>query len=104
MKTLFFSPSLADLHARLRIVIGAAVLPVGIFAQAAATSEKTAAATEDKVIELTPFEVRSDLDTGYLGMDTASGSRLNTKLRDTPASISVFTAEFLNDMAATTIA
>ena len=43
------------------------------------------ATTEEKVVELTPFEVRADLDTGYQGIDTASGSRLNTKLRDTPA-------------------
>src|SRR4051812_43327192 len=59
---------------------------------------------EDKIVELTPFEVRSNLDTGYQGMDTSSGSRLNTKLSDTPAAISIFTAEFLSDIAATSIA
>lgn len=55
-------------------------------------------------MKLSPFEVRADLDTGYQGMDTASGSRLNTKLNDTPAAISVFTAEFLSDIGATSIA
>src|SRR5436190_8664176 len=78
--------------------LAAAVGPVPS-APAAPTPEPV-----DKVIELTPFEVRSDLDTGYQGMDTAAGSRLNTKLSDTPAAISVFTAEFLNDIAATNIA
>ena len=58
----------------------------------------------DEVVQLTPFEVRSTLDTGYMGFETASGSRLNTKLSDTPASISVFTSEFLDDIGATTIA
>jgi outer membrane receptor protein involved in Fe transport len=69
-----------------------------------ASTASPAAPSKDEVIELTPFEVRGDTDTGYLSFDTASGSRLNTKLRDTPAAISVFTAEFLSDIAATNVA
>ncbi len=59
---------------------------------------------EDATIELTPFEVRAEKDEGYLAQNTASGSRLSTSLKDTPAPISVFTTEFLQDIAATDIA
>lgn len=55
------------------------------------------------VIELPPFEVRTEKDTGYSAQNTTSGSRLNTKLADTPAAISVFTKEFLEDIGATNI-
>ncbi len=58
---------------------------------------------EEAPVELTPFEVRVDKDTGYMGFDAASGSRLNSQLKDTPASISVFTAEFLQDIGATSV-
>ncbi len=61
------------------------------------------AAPEDKAIELTPFEVRAEKDTGYIGLNAASGSRLNSPVRDTPASISIFTAEFLQDIGATSV-
>jgi iron complex outermembrane recepter protein len=82
----------------------ATAAPAGLCGQTVPATGGAATPTEDKVVELTPFEVRTDRDTGYLGMDTASGSRLNTKLSDTPASISIFTAEFLSDIAATNIA
>lgn len=59
--------------------------------------------TEAVAIVLPPFEVQSDRDEGYLAQNTASGSRLNTRLKDTPAAISVFTSEFLADIGATDI-
>jgi iron complex outermembrane recepter protein len=54
-------------------------------------------------IELSPFEVREDLDTGYAAQNTVAGSRLNTSLLDTPAAISVFTAQFIEDIGATNV-
>jgi outer membrane receptor protein involved in Fe transport len=67
---------------------------------------ETAAAptTAEPTVELPPFEVRTDKDEGYLAQNTASGSRLNTGLKDTAAPISVFTSEFLADLGATDIA
>ena len=53
----------------------------------------------DEVIELNPFTVNTSRDVGYQAESTLAGSRLNTKLRDTPASVSVFTKEFLDDLA-----
>lgn len=63
----------------------------------------TAAANTDKVLELSPFEVRPEDDSGYQATNTTSGSRLATSLKDTAASISPFTPEFLSDIAATNV-
>lgn len=52
------------------------------------------------LFELTPFEVNAQDDLGYVATNTLAGSRLNTALKDTPASISVMTKEFLSDIGA----
>ncbi len=54
-------------------------------------------------VELSPFEVRAENDVGYQAANTTSGSRLNSRLRDTPAAVSAFTPEFLADIAATNL-
>lgn len=69
-----------------------------------ATVSPEAALQAQPTIELPPFEVRSEKDEGYLAQNTASGSRLNTSLKDTASPISVFTQEFLSDIGATDIA
>lgn len=55
-------------------------------------------------VELSPFTVSTTKDTGYLASGTLAGSRLNTSLLDTPASISVMTKDFLGDIGATSVA
>lgn len=70
---------------------------------ATATPAATALASDGKIVELSPFEVRADDDAGYQAMNTTSGSRLATSLKDTAASISPFTPEFLSDIAATNV-
>jgi len=72
----------------------------GISAQEAENGEDG----EDEVFELSPFVVDTDGDVGYLAGNTLSGSRMNTNLKDTAASISVFTPEFLADLGATSTA
>jgi iron complex outermembrane receptor protein len=52
----------------------------------------------DEIVELSPFTVDATADKGYQAENTLAGSRLNTSLRDTPASVSVFTKEFLEDL------
>ncbi len=82
-----------------------ALNPPALFAQtvtpAPATSPKAEPAKE--VVELSPFEVKSADDVGYQAGNTTSGSRLNSRLKDTAASISPFTPEFLADIAATNL-
>lgn len=70
---------------------------------AAAPSAKPPPGDTGDLIELSPFEVRAENDVGYQAANTTSGSRLNSRLKDTPASISPFTAEFLADIAANTL-
>ena len=50
------------------------------------------------IVELSPFTVDASADKGYRAENTLAGSRLNTSLRDTPASLTVFTKEFLDDI------
>ncbi len=53
---------------------------------------------EGAVVELSPFTVNATADKGYRAENTLAGSRLNTNLRDTPSSVSVFTEKFLQDL------
>ncbi len=55
---------------------------------------------KDEVIELSPFVVNSEEDNGYQAARTLAGSRMNTDLKDTPASISILTAELIKDVGA----
>ena len=68
------------------------------FGQATPSPTPTASTARDEVIELSPFTVNATADKGYRAENTLAGSRLNTNLRDTPSSVSVFTEKFLEDL------
>lgn len=55
------------------------------------------------VYELNPFNVDESADVGYSATNTLSGTRFNSSLRDTSASVSVWTQEFINDTGLTEI-
>jgi len=76
----------------------AALLP----AQTAASSASSPPSTLP-VIELSPFTVVSDRNTGYRAQNTRAGSRLNSSLKDTPGVLDVLTKDFLDDIGATTL-
>src|SRR4051812_27275349 len=80
------------------------VFPPPAVAQTVAPPPSTSpsSSSKDETIVLSPFEVVPD-DIGYQAGNTTSGSRLNASLKDTAASISVFTPEFLSDIAANNI-
>src|SRR5688572_11979547 len=63
----------------------------------------TGSNAQNEVVELSPFTVNTSSDLGYVAENTLAGSRLNTRLRDTASSVSVFTKEFLDDAAITDI-
>ena len=69
----------------------------------AASSPAGNAAADEKVIQLSPFEVNAALDRGYQASSTMSGTRLNSKLEDLAASISVVTKQQLLDNGSTDI-
>ena len=99
--TAFFFSLHAALHAAL---LGALLVPMAAQVAPPATPNRAVIpGTNPAVIELSPFEVRADNDVGYQAANTTSGSRLNSRLRDTPAAVSAFTPEFLADIAATNL-
>jgi iron complex outermembrane recepter protein len=69
-------------------------------ATAGAQTAPVSPAPAEETIELSPFLVTTDDDNGYVATSTMAGSRLRTPLADTPAAISEFTAEFLQDINA----
>ena len=81
---------------RLRLALASIPLALVASAQTAPTDRGEVRET----VTLSPFEVRSDTDQGYTASNTLAGSRLNTELKNTPAAITVFTKEFLDDIGA----
>ena len=79
----------------LLLACGLAVTAAGQTPAAAPSSDS------DELVVLSPFEVSTARDVGYLAQSTLAGSRLNTELKNTAAAISVLTPEFLKDIGAT---
>ncbi len=73
--------------------VAAAFLIVGNPAVAQQATEE-----EEDILVMSPFVVDESGDVGYLATNTLSGGRFNTSLRDTAASVSVFTPEWLEDL------
>ncbi len=66
-------------------------------------SEFTAApasAIRADVVELSPFQVEAEADTGYRATSTLAGTRLKTDLKDIGAAVSVVTDEMMRDLGA----
>ena len=83
------------------LALGAA----GLLAPAQAQQAPAAPATRppaaaDEAVLLSPFTVSSEADRGYQALNTLSGTRLNSKLEDLGASITVVTKQQLLDTAA----
>jgi outer membrane receptor protein involved in Fe transport len=71
------------------------------FAQTA-PSAPAAPAADQSTITLSAFEVSTDRDVGYTASSALAGGRIDTLLKETPSAITVLTAEFLDDIGATT--
>jgi hypothetical protein len=69
----------------------------GDASKATPTTEQKGAG--DEVVQLTPFEVNGAEDKGYYGAHTLSGTRLNSKIEDLGASITVVTKQQMQDFA-----
>ena len=90
---------------RLSLAVCSSLLGVQANAQgtnppADAAGGRPADLTEDETVVLSPFQVTADRDNGYIATNSLAGSRLNSPLVDTPASISVLTKDFLDDIGA----
>lgn len=95
-------------QSRHRLFFALAGLFVGalpLWAQSTNTTPSAAAtptppAPEDDVVVLSPFEVDASEDNGYYSERTLAGSRIDMKLSDLAASISITNREQLDDTAA----
>ncbi|HVS53456.1 MAG TPA: TonB-dependent receptor plug domain-containing protein [Opitutaceae bacterium] len=67
---------------------------------AAASSTAATDSAEGNVVQMSPFQVEAGNERGYLATNTLSGTRLNTKLSDLGASITVVTKQQMLDVAA----
>lgn len=67
-------------------------------------AQSTVGEPAEPVIQLSPFEVTTENDVGYQAGNTTSGSRMNSSLKDTAASIMAFTPEFMADFNVTSLA
>lgn len=90
-------------HADRRAALIALLVTSALAGQTAPTAAPTtpAPAAGDKTITLAAFEVSTDRDVGYTASSALAGGRVDTLLKETPSAISVLTAEFLEDIAAT---
>lgn len=73
---------------------------VAVSTASAQTAPTTPSSTDPKneTILLNPFEVTSGKDTGYVAGSSLAGGRAETPLKLTPASISVMTRDFMDDL------
>ena len=70
-------------------------------AQTAPADSSRSPGRNDDTIVLSPFEVRSDAENGYVATQTLAGTRIRTDLSDVGSAIQVVTKEFMSDIGAT---
>jgi len=85
------------LHTPFRYALVSFCLTSLAAAQSAPAAPK-AGATAENPVQLSPFEVVDDTN-GYFSGNTMSGTRLNSKLEDVGAAITVMTKEQMSDFA-----
>lgn len=59
--------------------------------------------SEEDVYELSPFEIVTSGDNGYIATNSISGTRLNMKIKDVPLNLEVITNEFITDTGSTNL-
>lgn len=101
MKSISPPPSRPGLRVVLLALAGLAA-PL-LLAQSVAPTPGAPRPADEEIIQLSPFQVSSQADRGYLATSTMSGTRLNSKLEDLAAAISVVTKQQLLDTAAVDI-
>jgi iron complex outermembrane receptor protein len=67
------------------------------------TNAQAANPAREEALQLSPFTVSAEKDTGYLAADIISGSRLATNLLKTASDVTVLTRDFLDDIGASNI-
>jgi len=65
--------------------------------RAQATASTAPAPADEQIVELSPFVVATEEDSGYRATSTLAGTRIRTELKDVGSAISVVTGQFLKD-------
>lgn len=77
------------------------IAALAVLAAGTAVAQSAKEETDEQPLVLSPFTITEGKDVGYAATSTLAGTRIKTDLKDLGASISVVTAEFLADTAAT---
>jgi len=96
-------PEVAQLAATGTVATTGTTAAIPVVTKPAAATTGTTANPDEEVVQMSVFNVDSSKDQGYEAINTTSGSRMNTPLKDTAASIQPFTQEFLDDVGVNTI-
>ncbi len=67
------------------------------------TPDTLAKKSEDTVVKLDPFEVRTDKDTSYGALNSNSITRFNVELAKVPVVADIFTSQFMQDTQVQTV-
>ena len=85
-----------SLTARLTVALAPFAAVVAVASAQTAPAPAPSSAGKDSAIVLSPFEVNTSRDEGFVATSALAGGRLNTELKDTPVAYSVLTKEFLD--------
>jgi outer membrane receptor protein involved in Fe transport len=72
-------------------------------AQQVAKEKTTDTKPEEETLVMSPFEVSTSTNEGYLATSSLAGTRLKTELKDVSSAISVITPQFMQDTGATNV-
>src|SRR4051794_20844969 len=88
------------LHRFVAGLFGSCLALTATLASAQTPAKTSATEPADKeVISLSPFEVRSAGNRGYIASETMTGTRVATQIKDLPYTVNVITSEFFEDFA-----
>jgi outer membrane receptor protein involved in Fe transport len=80
--------------------LAASVAALAASAALAQDSQPTAAQRAAEIVTLSPFEVSTQGDDGYIARNTLSASGMNVAVKDLPQSIEIVTSEMIADLGA----
>lgn len=91
----------SSLRPSLALLVALPCLATLSFGQAKENGDTEEKKSDDEPIVMEVFTVNTSQDVGYIAQSSLSGNRMNTNLKDIAAPTTVFTEEFLRDVAVT---
>ena len=97
----FFAYPLTRRLASLRPLVGWAMVS-SLFGQGAPQPAVPTAVAQEEVVQLSPFVLSTERDTGWSANDTLSATRTKQALKDVPVNIDAITSDFMEDLGLNT--